>query len=352
MGVESLSTFIRSLTGAAKNNILSKFLSGPVRDFQFTEIANNGIGDALIERAFEFIETDLWTDVAVSTRYDVNPDNYVLSDQQKELASEEGFYQTIKPLTTYGPADAFQETTNVSAFEVCMGAVSQVMFTLPVGDNITGAPTTLASMEAWDPTQTSPEGHFTALESWVRKLVAHAREVSPLFWSHRIKHVASDSRVCVDFLSANGNATDVAATWPNSTASMEAHATLANSVKPGPSRGVYSSWVQKLTFDVPHSIDQEQAVFRQTNSSMWALGQVMRSCFCGWDSVQDAEGRVWCKIPPNVCSRTVAWSQRVQDICQFQSGMYWNHFEKSEDSRVVGPEMQAHIETFDRLGIW
>ncbi|KAJ1464956.1 hypothetical protein T484DRAFT_1757725, partial [Baffinella frigidus] len=223
------------------------------------------------------------------------------------------------------------------------------MFTLPVGDNNTGAPTTLSAMEAWDPTQTEPDGHFTALESWVQKLVAHAKEVSPLYWSHRIKHVASDSRVCTDFLFAGDPAADVAPSWSNNISLFDAHATLAAAVQPGPSRGIYSSWVQKLTFDVPAGVDQEQAIFRQTNSSMWALGQVMRSCFCGWDSVQDAQGRVWCKIPRNLCIRTVAWSQRVRDICELQSGMYWNHFEKSEDSRTVGPEMQAHIQSFDRL---
>ncbi|KAJ1468512.1 hypothetical protein T484DRAFT_3629701 [Baffinella frigidus] len=363
VSMDSLSTFLRSMTGVKKAQLLESFVPSHIRNFEFTKIQNSGIGGGLLDHAFEYLESDLWTNRSVSTSYDVNANAYKLSSQQKELASQDGLYQTTRPLTSYGHADAFQETTTASAFEVCMGAVSQVMFTLPIVGNSTGIPTngiptTLSSMEAWDPTQVSPEGHFTSLEAWVYKLVAHARDVSPLFWSHRIKHVASDSRVCIG-LFGDGLLHDssvVPPTWPSSEEASAAYALLAASVQPGPTRGIYETWVGNSAYNTlrlqpPTGTGEGDAIFRETNSSMWALGQIARTCFCGWDSVQDAEGRVWCMIPPEVCQmrNRVGWSSKVLDICDTQSGMYWNHWDKSDDSRIVGVEMQDHIQLFQRL---
>ena len=97
--------------------------------------------------------------------YDFDPNTYELSEQHRLLAVNDGMFQTTRPLTTYGTEDAFDETITASAFETCMGAMSQVMFTLPVENDLTtGMTTTLASKDAWKPTQTEPDGHFTALE--------------------------------------------------------------------------------------------------------------------------------------------------------------------------------------------
>jgi hypothetical protein len=144
MGVESLSTFLRSLEGSKKAELLSSFVSTPVRTFKFDEIENSGIGESLLVRAFLYIDTDIWTNRSITTSHDVKAGAYVLSEEQKEIASRDALYQTTKPLTGYGLRDAFQETTTASAFEVCMGAVSQVMFTLPVAHNTSGEPTTLS----------------------------------------------------------------------------------------------------------------------------------------------------------------------------------------------------------------
>ena len=351
----SLPGQLRKLSGSEKANVLAKLIPDDVREFNFSKIQNSGIGMDLLDKAFEYLQTDIWKNVTVSTSHDVDPAAYVLSDQQREIASRDGLYQTTTPLTTYGPADAFEQTTTSSAFEVCMGAVSQVMFTLPVGDPITGAPTTLSSMDAWDPTQTAPDGHFTALETWVHKLVADARHIAPLYWSHRLKHVASDSRVCAVLFSDHESPPPPPRGDGDDDDRFER---LAAAVKPGSSmRGVYESLVLDapdgdvvLQFPPPKDVDQDETIFHESNSSVWALGQVVRSCFCGWDSSRDDAGRVWCMIPPTVCSaRKLAWSTSVARICTVQHGMYWNHWEKSEDSRAVGVEMQPLIQTFDRL---
>ncbi|KAJ1468673.1 hypothetical protein T484DRAFT_3629597 [Baffinella frigidus] len=350
-GEASVPEKLRTLAGEEKAVVLARLVPANVRDFKFTTITNTDVASALVDVAFGYLQTDVWKNRSVSTSHGVDPLAYVLSDQQREIAVREGLYQTTEPLTTYGLADAFEQTTTASALEVCMGAVSQVMFTLPVGDHTTGAPTTLSSMDVWDPTQTAPEGHFTALEAWVRRLVADARDVSPLYWSHRLKHVASDSRVCVALFSDAG--TD--AETPPASASSASFVTLAASVRPGPSmKGVYESFVTKgddilMTFPPPDGVRGDETIFRESNSSVWALGQVVRTCFCGWDSAQDAAGRVWCMIPPTVCTRNTQWSERVVRICTLQSGMYWNHWEKSEDGRAVGLEMQALVQTFDRI---
>ena len=131
-GLETMSTFLRSLTGARKAEILNHFVPDHIRKFQFSQISNSKIGAGIIDKAFAYVETDIWSNHSRMTSYDVKSRNYKLTSQQKEIAVQEGLFQTTRPLTTYAHDDAFQETTTSSAFEVCMGAVSQVMFTMPV----------------------------------------------------------------------------------------------------------------------------------------------------------------------------------------------------------------------------
>ena len=280
----------------------------------------------MLDLVFEFLETDIWKNVTKHIGFDLDPGAYELSEQSRLMAANDGMYQTTRPLTTYGPEDAFDETLTASAFEVCMGAMSQVMFTLPVGDSSTGAPTTLASMEAWDPVQAAPEDHFTALEVWVRKLVADARKLSPLFWSHRIKHVASDSLVCIALFDEFAPENRVDDLYSNRTLYLETMAALSTSVTPGRSRGVYESILETLTFRPPDGLGEDDKPVRETNRTTWALGQVTQTCFCGWDSAIDKVGRVWCKIPQSICARSSVFSSAIQQICQESYGMYWNNW--------------------------
>ena len=361
---ESLSMYLRSATGAEKRALLESFVPAVLSGFEFSVIQNSGVADDILRNAYAYAETTVFKNVSTTVSYGVDRSAFVPSDAQRELAKSEGLFSTSGPLTTYGKDEALgEDATTLSAFEICVGAVSQVMFTLPVGDPLTGAPTTLPSLPRWDPMQTEPEGHFTALEAWVRALVSDARERSPLFWSHRVKHVASDSRVCVDRLATAG-APHAPKEWDPAQASAENktawYKALADDVQPGPTSGVYSSLLQsigdgdqegaRLTFAPPEALKDDTALFQDTNSGTWALGKLAETCFCGWARVVETDGRVWCHIPLNVCaSPRFALSERLQTICDAQSGLYWSHWSGSEDSRAVGVEMQEHMQLLDYL---
>ena len=209
---------------------------------------------------------------------------------------------------------------------------------------------THSSMDAWNPFKRDPEGHFTALEAWVHRLVSEARMVSPLFWSHRIKHVASDSRICVELY---GQSDELPEDRPDAY-----YLALAGSVQPGPSRGIYESWVgDNLWFPVPEGLQntvfEQGTVFSNTNSSTWALGQITRTCFCGWKSTTDPDsGRTWCMFPKSVCAQlkmVEEISASVTRICDRQRGMYWNHWDNSEDVRVIGAEAQFLVHQSDPM---
>ena len=345
---ESLPEQLRNLPGEEKAKVLSKFVPSAVRDIQFTAIEQDeNVGNEILGMVFDFIETDVFKSVSPATKYNFDPSDYTVSAQSRLVAVDDGMYQTTRPLTTYGVEDAFDETVKSSAFEICMGAISQVMFTLPLGSSLEnstiGKPTTLASMHAWDPIQAEPEGHFTALEVWVRKLVADARELSPLFWSHRLKHVASDSLVCTGIFDefASGQKP---LNFTSPTTRDETMKVLSESTKPGKSRGVYKSILGSLEFHVPDDLRGDDNSFRETNRTVWALGQIMETCFCGWDSATDESGRIWCKIPTSLCERSSVFSSAVQEICRDNYGLYWNSWyigQGESISKEIAPLLQS-----------
>ena len=354
---KSLTMYLRSVSGVEKRELLEQFVPDAIQNFKFSTIENSGIVDDILADAFDYMETTVLRNVSTLVSYDVDHSKFALSDEQRELAQSEGLFTTSEPLVSYGRDEAFTGATTASAFEVCVGAVSQVMFTLPVGDMVTGAPTTAASMPAWDPVQTEPEGHLTALEAWVRRLVADAREYSPLFWSHRLKHVASDSRVCIERLAVGMPST--AKVWSSAQDKVQGHADLATQLHPGITSGIYTSILEsldgaaeseQLTFAPPVPLKGDTSLFRETTSGEWALGKIAEACFCGWASVRDEDERVWCQIPESVCVPFRGkLSARLQNICSSLSGMYWNHWEQSEDSVAVGLEMQQHLKLLDYL---
>ena len=118
----------------------------------------------------------------------------------------------------------------------------------------------------------------------VRKLVVDKRKLSPLFWSYRLKHVASDSLVCTalfDDKAPDNQEYEDDELVTNATAFAEVMKSLSESAVRCQNVNVYGSLICSLTppLPAPENLKDDASFLSQTNHIMWALGKNHRNMF-------------------------------------------------------------------------
>jgi len=185
------------------------------------------------------------------------------------------------PVTTYGKENSVKVLNNVSLWEWCTSRVTGLFATLP----LTGKATNLNDGRQRDdsvphvnredymydpafdvdnaPSRDHDHARMHSMELLVDKILRRSRELTPHFWTHAHRYVASDSVWC--------ESENAAAQEPNI-----------------------------RTIQVPsnlhtHELQQESVAAPDLNDVMFAA-DVLRRCPCGW-SVADK-----CFVPSSVCS--------------------------------------------------
>ncbi|KAJ1463639.1 hypothetical protein T484DRAFT_1758677, partial [Baffinella frigidus] len=122
----------------------------------------------------------------------------VWNDEEKILAASMGLFRTDIPLLSYN-ADEVTEPfggvhKNVSLWRTCHGFLQQTLATLPMGSD--GLPVGIFKNNPLDPTAFSGEHAVSELERVVRIMTNEAWVLSPLHYSHAMRHLPSDSLLC------------------------------------------------------------------------------------------------------------------------------------------------------------
>ena len=319
-----LRTF-RSLPEDERVALLKSFLPESVRTTEFDAITTPLVTSDLLDRAYKFIDENvLWNmSIARSFRGGDLPES--LRDVDREIGAIDGFFQVADPMLSYG-LDEVLDVRNNSAFDVCMGAVTQVFFTVPVTPE--GTITTEPRMPEWNPLTSQPHEHLSAIEKWVHDLTEDARLLSPLYWSHRFKQVPSESGVCKDTAYAENDPYSGDQTPEYWMLSQSAHQSMATNA-------VIDLVTDAFTISAPPDTSTAASGSRDLR-----LGQLTRVCFCGWSTATDTIGRVWCKLPPAICTTFIdRVSPLIVRICSVQERMYWNH----GDGPAVVRELQSFV---------
>jgi hypothetical protein len=165
------------------------FLDGTARQ---KELSGSQLTAELLDDLAAFLATDFVTDThEVLTRH-APPGAYDWTEEQRLLAADLGLFDTRHPVVTYGPEEAaWPLRDNSSLLDFCVAQLAGVASTLPLPG---GVPTTVR----FDPTAGSPGAYLSALEDYVRTVTRRAERQSPLFWHHVLRHVPSDSQMCLD----------------------------------------------------------------------------------------------------------------------------------------------------------
>lgn len=371
---------LRRMSEGQRDEVFSTFIPPAIRALEFTVLSNFSVTNDIFQKIIDFTETELWYNRSVATHFEhgglpSDPAAYP-SDEEREIGTMHAYYDPTEPLLGYA-LDETLHAAKVSAFEACTGAVSQVFFTLPVAslnDSSTSAAgdgyapyaprsVVYGSMGAWDPTTAesfaSSEAQqqiLSPLEAWVQRLTDDAREHSPLFWSHRLKQLPSESLMC-----QSSRAAEEARRWATRSESetlLDANFFMAlleqeqrgmfvlqseGNVSTGSTSyrvvrhtdgdiGGFADSIEPPTLTVPFESPLHQ--------DAWALGKLSETCFCGWNHVIDTlHGFKWCRIPLEVCQTLIADETVRETICAQQRGFY----QIFEHGRLVNSVFQENV---------
>jgi len=320
-----LRTF-RSLPEDERLALLKSFLPESVRTAEFDAISTPLVTADLLDRAYKFIDENVLWNLTIARSFQDGDLPESLRDVDREIGAIDGFFQVADPMLSYG-LDEVLDVRNNSAFDVCMGAVTQVFFTLPVTPE--GKVTTEPRMPEWNPVTSPPHEHLSAIEKWVHDLTEDARLLSPLYWSHRFKQVPSESGVCKDTAYAENDPYKEDPPPEYWLLSQSAQLSMALN-------NVVDLITDAFTIHAPPGTSTAASGGQDLR-----LGELTKVCFCGWSTATDSSGRVWCKLPPAVCTTLIdRVSPLIVRICSLQERMYWNH----GDGPAVVRELQPFVQ--------
>jgi hypothetical protein len=135
-----------------------------------------------------------------------------------EIARDDGLYDSQRPVVNYSAAEAgYPFIRDTSIWDMCTGMVSQVMFTMPmssikIDDHLAWTVSTVLGLRTdalkFDPTLETDFGSMpptelhglSMLERYVNKLLEDAFSHSPTFWHYAVRHVPSNSQVCIPWI--------------------------------------------------------------------------------------------------------------------------------------------------------
>jgi hypothetical protein len=379
-GFDPLSQSLRELPGDEQKEILHNFLSDSVRDFTMSSIGSSMNMEGLLGSIMNYTRNDIWHSTDAMLRYNADESEYAWDEEQRSIAANEGLYSSTAYVKEYSMNEVAQPM-HTTHFQMCMGLISQVFFTMPVkvsqaytetdGD-MRDVPATLDTLNMFDPMMQSPDEHLSSVEHFVSRVVQGSLEENPLHWSHTLRHIPSHSLVCED-VELTQNTSDS----PDDLVDFadEVYVEMAE-LTGNLQSAVVKHHVKSLTVDgiemvIPKS--DANSVLHSTASHAASIGAFAKLCFCGWkhttmhfpvanDSVAnssvanssaanatgDALGnntsrprdRRHCQIPETVCNHR-NWGGVPGDTgtvvaiaCTFRAGMY-DHAEHDHNVGVL-----------------
>jgi hypothetical protein len=319
----------------ARTALLSSFIPEDIRNFVFASVQKQIPIADLVDAIMNYTRNDIWHDKHALLSYDSSSTDYHWDDQQKLLAADEGLFHTTEPIRGYSEEDV-DSPLHTSQFEMCMGLISQVFFTIPVrnSDEYTredgdfrDVPLTLDTINLFDPMTQSADEHLSYMESFVRDLVAGSLKKNPIHWSHTLRHMPSHSLVCEDPLPQ-----DATSFTPMAVFSSEQYTAMVTEpgvlVAPVIEHRVNSVTIDDIVVSIPDS-DADGVLFRSASSLDASIGAVGKLCFCGWSHTDvTPNGRRHCQVPSSLClgqpwsSLGLAGASLLDMICFQQVGMY------------------------------
>lgn len=148
------------------------------------------IGDEVLQEVFQMDETQavlqrLWT----STEF--VPPSRPLSEADRIQLRNAYVFDFRQRVLEYSVDETPRALGNTSLWEQCTALLSAAFFTLPLRQG-------LLDDLRYDPTRDAGEGYLHGMEQMIERVLGHARELSPVFWTHVHRYVASDSVWCED----------------------------------------------------------------------------------------------------------------------------------------------------------
>ena len=331
-GFDPLSQSLSALPATTQRDLLHNFLPESIRDFVFAAVQEDISIDGLLDSIMHYTNNGLWRDAHdTMLQYNDEPTAHEWSEEQRTLAADEGLFSTTDDLKHYSAQEA-AVPLHTTPFEMCMGLISQVLFTLPVkasdaytsaADDFRDVPTTLDTVSSFDPMAESPDQHLSTLEHFVDQLVQDSVKRSPLHWSHWIRHMPSESLVCEEpgpFAVEEGSVFEVF------DSAVYAALPLASVVVEHAPEALV---LDGLYIDIPQEGVTAHTMFRSQSSTEASIGAIGRNCFCAWKHTDAApNGRRHCQIPPSVCTAR-DWDSsggvvgaQLALACRERSGLY------------------------------
>jgi hypothetical protein len=169
------------------------FLDGLARE---KEIRGSELTAEMLDELGAFLGSEFLTNThEVLTRH--ADTDYAWTPEEALRAVDLGLFYPRDPVVFYDASEvASPFKGNASLFDVCVAHLSSVIFTLPLSPR-TWSPTETA----YDPAAGSAGAYVSALEDYVRTVTRRAEEQSPLFWHHVLRHVPSESQMCLGAVS-------------------------------------------------------------------------------------------------------------------------------------------------------
>lgn len=284
------------------------FLGGTARqkEIQGSELTADLLGDLQA-----FLETEFVTNThEVLTRHAGEAEDYVWTAEEALLATDLGLYHLQDPVVFYDEGEAAEPFKgNSSLFDLCVSHLSSVIFTLPLSRGEWAATGT-----AYDPAAGSSSSSFlSALEEYVSSVLEQARLKSPLHWQHVLRHVPSDSQMCLDVLSPHSGETP--STMPlrsleeDEELAHERFATVRNNLA-----GMFADMAEKG--GTPEDVVGEappRDMFSFVGAYYNSFAAMDERCVCDWG---DERG---CFLPELLCefvvARTETAFERLRQSC-------------------------------------
>ena len=271
------------------------FLPAGLHRAEYTTLRSESLVRELFELAGRFVDRDLFSRHAApfTTHSQAGP---LWGRQHLRQAAALGVMRAHKGLLAYDEAEVgaplgwldAAHSPNVSLWAHCHGLLQQSLATLPVA--LSGSLRGLDEAAGFDPLDSDgvagAQGFASALEALGERVSAEAWLRAPVYWSHVMRHLPSDSLVCDAWhAGAPGDAWHAGA--PGDEAMQDAD-------------------VARATVDGVDVLGDDFALgaLGRTHRHAGALGAAARACLCGWA----VDGG--CYVPHAVC-QGVAWAEKA-----------------------------------------
>lgn len=299
----------------------SAYLPVNLHATEYTKLRSESLVRELFELAGHFVERELFTRSAEPfAKHSQGSPTW--DSQSRRQAAALGVLRAHKELLAYDDAEVDapfgwldeDHRANVSLWARCHGMLYQSLATLPIA--LDGVLQGLDVSTVFDPLDQGVTNFASALESFGDRVSTEAWLRSPVYWSHVMRHVPSDSLVCDSWFRTYGGDKD------SNTSSNASHGG-GNTSDAGSHAGdvAGSEWALNYSRidEISSPLDAARAYVDGVDvlgsdfvlaSLGWihheagALGSASTGCLCGW-AIDNM-----CYVPFEVCN-DIAWVEKA-----------------------------------------